>query len=109
MDYTTIHRLHRVPPRFSYSPKRQRGEGFTGQPVPALTLGAMCPPRKYGQSNTVCGLPLCGAGWHPQISSAELVGQVGNLRPIVNRPSLTREASPMTWRDQLRAGVVIPA
>src|SRR2546427_214239 len=38
---STIHCLPCEPRRFPHSPKRQRGDGFTGPTVPALTLGAM--------------------------------------------------------------------
>src|SRR2546425_9337147 len=34
----------------SHSPKRQRGDEFTGPTVPALTLGAMWPPRNPANS-----------------------------------------------------------
>src|ERR1700679_1541845 len=62
-------------------------------------------------ASTVCGLPLCGAGWQPaadwqsacrqpsvnlhgpvekrlrRFAACRYAGQVGNLRPIVNRPA----------------------
>jgi len=44
-----------------HSPKRQRGDGFSVESVPALTLGVIR-PRVNIRWKIVCGLPLCGAG-----------------------------------------------
>ena len=55
----------------SHSPKRQRGDEFTGPTVPALTLGAMWPPRNTANSFR---LRLCRYAGQ----------QDGILRPVVN-------------------------
>ena len=57
--------LHRAPRRFPHSPKRQRGDGFTGQTVPALTLGAMWPPRNTAKSIPFAACRYAGHGRKP--------------------------------------------
>jgi hypothetical protein len=68
---------------------KQAVEVMWGRLLTLLTCGRLAIGQLPVTSDTVCGLPLCGAGWHP----------AAGWQPAC-RPFARRSAKPITNRPQ---------